>query len=125
MMRNKKRLIYLTVTILLLLVEIFIALFVHDNFIRPYIGDVLVVVVIYTFVRIFIPEKVRMLPLYIFIFAAFVETLQYFNIIELLGLGDNRFMSILIGSVFDIKDIICYGAGCLILGIYEITDRKI
>lgn len=125
MMRNKKRLIYLTVTILLLLVEIFIALFVHDNFIRPYIGDVLVVVVIYTFVRIFIPEKVSWLPLYIFIFAAFVETLQYFNIIELLGLEDNRFMSILIGSVFDIKDIICYGAGCLILGIYEITDRKV
>ena len=33
-------------------------------------GDVLVVGLIYTFVRIFLPERVRLLPLYIFLFAA-------------------------------------------------------
>jgi len=32
---------------MLLLIEILIALFVHDEFIRPYVGDALVVIVLY------------------------------------------------------------------------------
>lgn len=116
---NKKRVIYAVATVVLLAIEVFIALYIHDKFIRPYIGDVIVVVVVYTFVRIFIPERVRMLPLYVFIFAAGVEVLQLFHIVDILGLGSNRFMRILIGSVFDMADVICYGIGCVMLGIYE------
>ena len=54
------------------LIEVLIAIYVHDAFVRPYIGDVLVVVVIYTFIRIFVPERCKLLPLYVFIFAALV-----------------------------------------------------
>lgn len=123
-MKKRKRLIYAAITLILLVTEVLIALFVHDAFIRPYIGDVLVVVVIYTFIRIFIPEKCRLLPLFVFLFAAGVEALQYFEIVELLGLGNNRFFRILIGSVFDFNDILCYGVGCLLLGVYEVISRK-
>ena len=119
-----KRLGYIIATVALLLVEVLIALFVHDNFVRPYIGDVLVVVVVYTFIRIFIPDKCRLLPLYVFIFAAFVELLQLFHLVDLLGLGDNRFFRVLIGSVFDFKDIVCYGVGCILLGAYEYVLYK-
>lgn len=119
----KKRLFYIVATLILLAVEVSIALFVHDNFVRPYIGDVLVVVVIYTFVRIWVPEKIRLLPLYIFVFAAGVEMLQYFRIVEVLGWQDNRFLSVLVGSVFDVKDIICYGVGCAILFVWEIFRK--
>lgn len=116
---HRKRIEYLIATMLFLVIEVLIALFVHDDFVRPYVGDVFVVVVIYTFIRIFIPEGVKLLPLYIFVFAAGVEILQYFKIVERLGLSDNRFLSILIGSVFDIKDIVCYGVGCVALVVYE------
>ncbi len=116
---RKKRLVYLFATAFLFGIELLIALFVHDSFVRPYIGDVLVVVLLYTFVRIFRPEGVRLLPLYIFLFAAGVEALQYFRIAEVLGLSDNRVLSVVIGSVFDVKDIVCYGVGCAILGVYE------
>lgn len=119
MSTRKKRILYLAVTLFLFTVELLIALFVHDSFIRPYVGDVLVVVLLYTFVRIFIPEGVRLLPLYIFLFAAGVEVLQYFRIAEVLGLSDNRVLSVVIGSVFDVKDIVCYGVGCGFLGVYE------
>lgn len=119
-----KRIAYGIATMILLSIEIFIAVFVHDAFIRPYIGDVLVVVVIYTFVRIFIPEKCELLPFYVFIFAAGVEVLQYFRIVERIGLGDSRFFRVLIGSVFDIKDILCYGVGCLMLGGYEMFGKR-
>lgn len=113
------RIKYLVATVILLLIEVLIALFVHDNFIRPYVGDMLVVIVVYTFVRIFIVQKCKMLSLYVFIFAALVEFLQYFELVKRLGLSDNRFLRVLIGSVFDIKDIICYGIGCIILSGYE------
>ena len=116
---KEKRIAYLIATPVIFGVELFIALFVHDKFIRPYVGDILVVVLLYTFVRIFIPDGVRLLPLYIFLFAAGVEVLQYFRIAEVLGLSDNRVLSVVIGSTFDWKDIVCYGVGCVILGLYE------
>ena len=115
----KKRLFYLFATLVLLAIEVLIALFVHDNFVRPYVGDMLVVVVIYTFVRIFVPQKCRLLPLWIFLFAVAVEVLQYFEIVRLLGLSRNRFMSVLIGGTFDWKDIACYAVGCGLLSLYE------
>lgn len=119
-----KRIAYGIAAAILLITEVLIALYVHDSFIRPYIGDVLVVIVIYTFIRIFIPERYRLLPLWVFLFAVGVEVLQFMHIVELLGLKDNRFFSLLVGSVFDIKDIICYAAGCLLLGGYELFIRK-
>lgn len=115
----KKRILYAFITLLLLVIEVLIALFVHDKFIRPYIGDVLVTVLICTFLRIFIPKGVKLLPLYVFVFAAGVEVMQYFRIVEVLGLADNRFFSILIGSVFDVKDIVCYGVGCVMVFVAE------
>lgn len=121
----KIRILYAVATLLLLLTEVFIALYVHDDFIRPYVGDVLVVIVIYTFIRMIIPEKCRLIPLYIFIFAAGVELLQLANITEILGVEDNQFLKTLIGSVFDVKDIVCYAVGCVILCVYEwVRTRK-
>lgn len=52
-----KRIGYAIATVILLLTEVLIALYVHDAFVRPYIGDVLVVIVIYTFIRIFVDRK--------------------------------------------------------------------
>lgn len=121
---KKQRIIYTITFVLLLLIEVLIALFVHDSFIRPYAGDILVVMVLYCFIRIFIPDKFILLPLYVFIFAAGVEILQYFNLVQILGLENNAFLRVLLGSVFDIKDIACYGAGCVILGAYEMIKAK-
>ncbi|SCP98501.1 ribosomal maturation YjgA family protein [Anaerobium acetethylicum] len=117
--KRKLRIRYALAFVMLLGIEVLIALFVHDAFIRPYVGDVLVVAVLYAAVRIVIPDRCRLLPLYIFLFAAMVECLQYFELVRLLGVADNAFLRVLIGSVFDWKDVLCYGAGCILLGIYE------
>lgn len=120
----RKRVLYLITTILLLTIEVLIALYVNDRFIRPYVGDMLVVIVIYTFVRIFVPEGWPLLPFAIFIFAIFVEILQWFHIVDVLGLSDSRFFRVLIGGVFDWKDILCYGLGCALVGVYEYALRR-
>lgn len=122
--KRRLRIAYAAAFFILLVVEVLIALFVRDKFIRPYIGDVLVVVLLYLAVRIVVPDKCRILPLYVFIAAAMVEFLQYFNLVQILGFENNVFMRILIGSVFDVKDLLCYGIGCIILGIYEWKSRK-
>ena len=116
----KKRLFYLAVTAVLLLIEVLIALFVHDRFVRPYVGDMLVVIVVYSLVRIFVPEGWTWLPLGVFGFAVLVEILQWFHIVEVLGLSDSRFFSVLIGGAFDWKDILCYGLGCAFLAIMQL-----
>ena len=117
--KRKLRIRYALAFMVLLGIEVLIALFVHDTFIRPYVGDVLVVAVLYAAVRIVIPDRCRLLPLYIFLFAAAVECLQYFELVRFLGVADNAFLRVLIGSVFDWKDVLCYCAGCILLGIYE------
>ncbi len=118
-LRTNKRSFYLAMTVFWLAVEVVIACYVHDRFIRPYVGDVLVVVVVYCFVRIWVPQGVRLLPLYVFLFAAGVEVLQYFHLVDLLGVGNNTFLRVVLGSVFDLKDILCYGIGCVFLEGFE------
>jgi uncharacterized membrane protein len=45
MIKNpKQRIIYLSATIILFVIEALIALFVNDKFIRPFVGDILVVI---------------------------------------------------------------------------------
>ena len=49
-----------------------------------------------------------------------VEVLQYFHLADFLPVSENRFFRILLGSVFDWKDIACYAVGCGLLWVYEL-----
>ena len=71
-MIKKLRLTYAAIFCSLLFTEIYIGLFVHDSFIRPYIGDVLVTVLVCSFFRVFIPKGVTALPVYVLLFASSV-----------------------------------------------------
>jgi len=124
MKKNTKRLLYLAAFILLMIIETCIAIFVHDSFVRPYMGDVLAVMVVYSFVRVIIPRGCKKLPLYVFIFAAGVEVAQYLNLTRLLGLENNRVICIILGGTFDWLDILCYGIGCLIIWAGSIIFMK-
>ena len=120
----KKRFGYAIAFLVLLITEILIALFVRDDFIRPYGGDILVTVLICAAVRILFPTGIRLLPLWVFLFAAAVEIGQYFDFVTLLGLGDIAFFRILLGSTFSVADLICYAAGCLLFWIGEKAITK-
>ncbi len=120
----KERIKYAALFFATVLIEVLIALFIHDRFVRPYVGDVLVVFVLYYLVRIIIPKGQILLPLYVFVFSAVVECLQYNNIFKIVGLENNRFLRVLIGSVFDWNDIACYAIGCGILMCFEVLLHK-
>ena len=104
----KKRFIYAILFVVIFVVEVLIALFVRDNFIRPYGGDILATILICCFVRIFFPEKVKLLPVWVFLFALAVEIGQYFDYVSLLGLANSKFFSIVLGTGFSFIDIFVF-----------------
>jgi hypothetical protein len=110
---------YCALTVLLFLIEVCIALFVSDRIIRPFVGDVLVVILIYCFLRTFLKLGVVATSFSVFVFACVVEVLQYFNLVERLGWQDNRALVVIIGTTFDWKDILAYGLGTAITLIWE------
>ena len=118
-MKKKLRMLYIISFFALFLIEVLIALFVRDQFIRPYVGDVLVTMLICCFVRMFLPEGVRGLPIYVMLFAAAVEIGQYFQLVKLLGLGNSKFFSILLGTSFSVYDLLCYAVGCAVFFVAE------
>lgn len=109
---NKK---YFILTILLLITEVLIALYVHDNFIRPYIGDLLVVILMYCFCKFFLKIPTIPLAISVLIFAYIVEMLQYINIVKWLGWGNSKLANIVIGNAFSWQDILCYTIGIAIV----------
>lgn len=116
---KKRRIIYGAVFVILFLIEVLIALFVHDGFIRPYFGDVLVTILLCCFYKTIVPKGVSAIPIYVFIFAVLVEVAQFFNVVTLLGVENNVVLCTIIGTSFSFFDIICYGIGCLAFFVVE------
>ena len=115
---------YALAFLLLLGVEVIIALFVHDRFVRPYLGDVLVVWVICAFLRTLFPTGLPWLPAGVALFAALVEVGQAFHLVDRLGLGHIPFFRILLGNTFDWADLLCYCAGAGLLLLIETLSLK-
>jgi len=122
-MTKNRRLKYFVGFVISVLIEILIALFIHDKIIRPYIGDVLVIICIYLLLKTIFDDKVKHLSIYIFIFAVEVELMQYFNIMQYLSNGNDT-LKIALGTTFDIKDIVCYFVGYVIIVICEKNWRN-
>lgn len=114
----KKRLIFLSVFVILFFVEVLIALYIHDDFIRPYVGDMIVTVVVWAFARIVFPDRFRLMSLYVMIFSILVEIGQYFNYVDLLGVR-NPILVTMMGTSFAWADIACYAVGCVVAGIVD------
>lgn len=110
---------YFLLTILLFVIELCIALFVNDNFIRPYFGDVLVVILIYCFAKTFLNISVTKAAIFVLVIAFSIETLQYFLIVEKLHLQDNKIAKTIIGTSFAWEDILAYCVGIFIVVVIE------
>ena len=119
MKMKKAKLVYAVLFFAVFVLEVLIALFVNDSFIRPFGGDILVTVLLCLFVRAFFPVKTKLLPVYVFLFAVAVEICQYFDVVKLLGFENNVLISTIVGRSYSFIDIICYGVGCVAFFIIE------
>ena len=110
---------YFYLTVLLFLIEVFIAVFIDDQFIRPFIGDVLVVILIYCFVKSFWKVRANVAAISVFGFACAIEGLQYLNLVDRIGLRQNRILATILGTTFDWKDVLAYALGTVIVLVCE------
>lgn len=115
---------YFRLASLIFTIEILIALYVHDTIIRPYIGDVLVVILIYCFIKSFLDIKVIPTAVFVLLFSFTIEFLQYLNIVEKLGLQNSKIARTVIGTSFSWMDILTYIVGISIVISVEYFGRK-
>lgn len=109
---------YFLLTAILFIIEVLIALYIHDAIIRPYGGDFLVVILIYCFVKTFFNWPVIKTALGTLIFSYLVEIGQYFHLVNVLGLERFKLARIVIGVGISV-DLLCYTMGIILVVIVE------
>jgi Protein of unknown function (DUF2809) len=106
---------YASLAMLMLLVEVAIARYVRTGLIRCFVGDVLVVVLVYTVLRACLALPAKYLALTAFVFACCIEVLQAFHLVDLFGLHAqtplHKVMRIALGATFDWWDFVAYACG--------------
>ena len=110
--------------ILLFIIEVCIALYVHDTIIRPFVGDMLVVLLVYCFVMTVLlltttRIKITIVALSVLVFAFCVEALQATELLQTLGLSENKLASVILGSTFNWLDLVAYIIGTLFIILLE------
>ncbi|WP_312323498.1 DUF2809 domain-containing protein [Soonwooa sp.] len=115
----------LIIAVIIFIIEFLIATTFKDIvFVRAYLGDVLVVMLMYYFVKAFVEVDNTKLIIALLIFSCVIEFLQYFHFAEMIGFKDNKIAMIVLGNSFSWIDILCYLAGGLILYLIEVLAKS-
>ena len=117
-----KRIVYILSFFILLLGEICIALYVHDDFIRPYVGDMLATILLCCLSRVVFPRLHPALP--VFGISLAVELWQWLGLTKALGL-QGTILGVILGSTGDWHDLLCYALGCLLFTSCEQIIKRI
>ncbi|MBQ9908002.1 MAG: DUF2809 domain-containing protein [Oscillospiraceae bacterium] len=113
-MNRRIRIIMGIASAILFGIEILIGMFAH-GWVRLQLGDVLVVILLYTICRTVSPEKPRyglLLPVCILLFAFCVEFLQLWGFCNKMHIT-NRLLRIIIGTGYSNADMLSYTLGIL------------
>jgi hypothetical protein len=105
---------YASAAFLIFLMEIAIALFVRDRWVRPHGGDVLAVMLVYAVLRV--TGRLGMIGAAATALAIGValEIGQALDIIDRIGLGGSAIARIVLGTQFEWWDILAYLAGAVL-----------
>lgn len=104
---------------LLFAVEVLIALYMHDRFVRPYLGDVLAVILVYCGLRAVTRLEVIPAAMVAEGIAFAVEFGQLIGILDMLGLRSNTIARVVLGAGFEVKDLFAYAVGAAIVLLVE------
>ena len=116
---------YTLLFISILLIEILIAKFLTQGFIRYTFGDYLVVILIYCFLKSFINLNSFYVSISVLLFAYSIEFLQLINLLNVLSLENNHLAKLILGSTFHISDLVTYTLGMITVLIMEYKIYKL
>lgn len=108
----------------LFIVLVFIAVYVRDSVVRPYVGDLLVVMFLYFLVRGATGAGKYWTAGGVFLLAAIIEHAQTLQLLSRLHLSDVPIVKIVLGSTPDPLDMVLYSTGILIVLLAD-RDRRI
>lgn len=115
---------HILITSILFITEIAIAYFHFNFFVRGFLGDVLVILLLYSFLKIFVKNNIFRTAVSVLAFAYFVELLHLLKLAEKLHIQSEILLTI-VGSTFDFWDLVAYTLGfILILLIEKIFHQK-
>ena len=114
---------YSLLAISLLLIEIAIAKY-SDGWIRSYVGDIIVVILIYSALMAVVNFNKKAVILFTLILAFAIEFSQYFKLAEMLGFEKGSIAYIVLGNTFSAEDLVCYIIGGLLILIIEVICLK-
>ena len=104
---------YLIISCSILLVEIIIALFVNDQFIRPIFGDYLASILVFYLLATFVKIDLNKIAILSLLISYTIEFLQLLHILELLHLDKIKILNILLGNSFSWTDMLAYTLGIM------------
>ena len=113
--------LFTLLTFALLLIEIAIAYFLKDGFIRFTVGDFLASILVYCAIKSVIKTTAIQIALTALIISFTIEFAQLINLLDLLNLRTNKLASIILGSHFSIEDLIAYALGIITIYFIDIT----
>ncbi len=106
---------YALLTIFLFVTEVLIARYMHDGFVRPYLGDFLVVMLLYCFVRTFLTVTVSAACIGVLLFSYAIEVSQYFHLSSLPLFRGSKIARVVLGNSFEWQDLGLYTAGIIVI----------
>ncbi|MGL4268261.1 MAG: DUF2809 domain-containing protein [Plesiomonas sp.] len=115
---------FFLLTIALFMTEVLIARYSTGGFIRGFVGDMLVILLMFCAVRSVLRLPVIPLALSVLFFAYLIEIGQWFGLVDKLGLGQYRLARIIIGSHFDWLDWVAYSVGFVIICLIHHYQRS-
>ena len=116
---------YFGCSLVLIGVEIFIGAKMHDRIIRPYVGDFIVVILLYCFIRSCLAVPVFPTALLVLVFSYVVEVSQYFHLADRLGFREPSLARTLLGTYFTWIDMLVYTLGILtVLGVEQLIRHN-
>lgn len=118
-LHRKPKKVYIIAALIMFVIEVLIERYAHDDFIRPYLGDFFVVILIYSIVMSVSNSKVKSVAIATLLFSYAIEIAQYAQVVSLLGLEDNKIARIIIGTSFSWWDVLMYTLGVVVVVVIE------
>lgn len=110
---------YGLLAIVFFVIEVLIAVYVHDSFVRPIVGDYLVVFLVYCAVYTFWNVHFMTAAIATLLFSYLIETLQYFHFVHEMGWEKYKIVTIALGTGFSWVDMVAYTLGFLTILLVE------
>lgn len=119
-----KRAIYFLIFLFLLGVEIAIATYLKTGFIRAYLGDLLVVILLYCLLMSTLKPSVKTGLILTLAIAFAIELLQLINLTRFFPQEYKQLATLVLGSHFSWLDLLMYVLGIVVAGITELVLHK-